>query len=446
MRRTCVIDMPGLSHDLLSAIPAQSSLGKWLATQPVAALTPSWPAVTCSVQATLTTGVPPARHGIIANGIATFRSAEDQKLIDASNFAEYRGNVSFWEQSNQFLQAPRFWQGKYKTALLFLQHSMPGFVPPFKPAADIVITPKPEHGPDGKIASLLWAEPQEMVPQLFRDLGPFPLMKYWGPIAGIESSRWIAQASAWVWERQSPELQFAYIPHLDYDLQRFGPASAQATKSVVDTAQAVEPLVDAVLGSGGELILLSEYGMKPVSRFVQPNQLLTDAGLLMTRKLPDGRLIDYAASRAFAMVDHQIAHVYLREQSDAPRACEVLQANPAIHARPRDASIDHARSGDLILEAAPDAWFDYRWWKSPDEAPVFAKDVDIHRKPGYDPLELLFDPSTRGVSQDAARIRGSHGAATAGEAVFIGRGADGFDSRAIEATQVAALVERSMDM
>jgi hypothetical protein len=146
------------------------------------------------------------------------------------------------------------------------------------------------------------------------------------------------------------------------------------------------------------------------------------------------------------MVDHQIAHVYLRDPRDAPRVFEVLEENPAIRVRPRDPSIDHDRSGNLILQAAPDAWFDYRWWKSPDEAPVFAKDVDIHRKPGYDPLELFFDPSIGGVSQDPAKVRGSHGAATAGEALFVGRAAGAFGSRAIDAIEVAGLVQQSMGM
>jgi hypothetical protein len=151
--RVCVIDLPGLSRKLLGAIPPSSALGKWLAIHPGVGLTPSFPAVTCSVQATLTTGVPPAKHGIVANGVATYRSGEDAGLVDASNFASYRREVSFWEQSNQFLQAPRFWQddsGKsnWKTALLFFQNSMPGFGGELRPAADIVLTPKPDHGPD----------------------------------------------------------------------------------------------------------------------------------------------------------------------------------------------------------------------------------------------------------------------------------------------------------
>lgn len=440
MKRVCVIDMPGLSHERLSAIPATSSLGKWLGRQPVARLTPSWPAVTCSVQATLTTGVPPVRHGIVANGIATYRSPDDQKLIDASNFADYRRDVSFWEQSNQFLQAPRFWQGKFKTALLFFQHSMPGFAPPLKPAADIVITPKPEHGPDGKITSLLWTEPRDLVPQLFQQIGPFPLMKYWGPLAGIESSHWIAKAAAIVWQQHAPQLQLTYIPHLDYDLQRFGPNSEQATKAVQDVAAAVEPLVDAVLESGGEIVLLSEYSMKPVARFSQPNRQLAEAGLLDTREAPDGKLVDYRRSRAFAMADHQIAHVYVADHADLPRVHEVLAADRTIRIRPCDASLDHGRSGELILEAPSDGWFDYRWWRTPSDAPVFAKAVDIHRKPGYDALELFFDPAINGVSQDPTRLRGSHGAATAGEAVIVGDAVGRFGRQSIEAHEVADLV------
>src|SRR5581483_10299532 len=192
--RVCVIDLPGLGANLIHQVPQGSRLGQWLCGKRASALTPSFPAVTCSVQATLTTGVPPAKHGIVANGIATYRSAADQALVDASNFASYRRDVSFWEQSNQFVEAPRFWQdaegkSRFKTALLFFQHSMPGFAGTPKPAADIVLTPKPDHGPDGKLVSLCWSQPSELVPKLFGKLGPFPLMNYWGPMAGIASSQ-----------------------------------------------------------------------------------------------------------------------------------------------------------------------------------------------------------------------------------------------------------------
>ena len=447
MARVCVIDVPGLSRKLMHAIPAESSLAKWIATKNVVGLTPTWPAVTCSMQATLTTGVPPSKHGIIANGIATSRSLEDQRLIDPSSFAEYRREVSFWEQSNQLVESPRFWQdasgkSKWKTAMLFFQNSMPGFIEPHRPAADIVVTPKPEHGPDGKITSLLWAQPRELVEQLFAELGPFPLMNYWGPLAKIDSSRWIARAAAHVWIKHDPQLQLVYIPHLDYDLQRFGPDSPQATQAVIDLAAVLAPLVDTVIESGGEVVLLSEYSMNSVDRFVQPNRLLREAGLLVTRDTPDGELIDYNGSTAFAMVDHQIAHVYTRSTDAKTQAAAVLKSDLVRFIDPSTVGVHHRRAGDLVLETTPNAWFDYRWWESPCDAPVFAKEVDIHRKPGYDPCELFFDPPTRGITQDPSRIRGSHGTVGDGEAIVVGKLAAISRATTVHATEVAGLVSR----
>jgi predicted AlkP superfamily pyrophosphatase or phosphodiesterase len=445
MARVCVIDVPGLSQRLLHAIPAESTLAKWIVTQRVLGLTPSWPAVTCSMQATLTTGVPPSKHGIIANGIATFRSPADQRLIDPSSFTEYRRDVSFWEQSNQFVESPRFWQdssgkSKWKTAMLFFQNSMPGFVEPRKPAADIVLTPKPEHGPDGKISSLCWSQPRELVEELFSELGPFPLMNYWGPLAKIDSSRWIARAAAHVWKSHQPQLQLVYIPHLDYDLQRFGPHSSEATQAVIDLAAVLAPLLDAVTDGGAELVLLSEYAMHSMDRFVQPNRLLRQSGLLVTRDTPDGKLIDYENSAAFAMVDHQIAHVYARDQAAKTQAAAVLKSDLVRVVDRTNVKVTHRRTGDLLLETISNAWFDYRWWDSSGDAPVFAKDVDIHRKPGYDPCELFFDPATRGVAQDPSRVSGSHGIAAESEAVLVGNLAANSRATAIGATEVAGLI------
>jgi predicted AlkP superfamily pyrophosphatase or phosphodiesterase len=436
--RVCVVDVPGMSRELLSHVPNESALGKWLGKQKVLGLTPSWPAVTCSVQATLTTGVPPAKHGIIANGLPTFRFPEDQAMVDASNFESYRKQISFWEQSNQFVQAPRFWQdangkSKYKTALLFFQHSMPGFAGTLKPAADIVLTPKPDHGPDGKLVSLCWSEPRELVPQVFKELGPFPLMNYWGPMAGIASSTWISKAAAFIWQQHQPQLQFVYVPHLDYDLQRFGPNSPQATKAVQDLSTALEPLIQSVQADGGKLVLLSEYAIKTVSRSIQPNRLLAEAGLLVTRTTEDGNLIDYNQSRAFAMVDHQIAHVYTKDAASTETAIDILSA----HANVRQENSKHRRAGDFMLEAQPDSWLDYRWWGDEKNAPPFATTVDIHRKPGYDPLELFFDPVARRITQNASLIRGSHGLVEKDEAILVGNVENGQD---ISATAVAAIV------
>jgi predicted AlkP superfamily pyrophosphatase or phosphodiesterase len=424
--RVCVIDMPGLSRELLAEIPADSALGKWLANNRVLALAPSFPAVTCSVQATLTTGTDPARHGIIANGIPTFRSVDDQALIDASNFAENRRQISFWEQSNQFLDVRRFWQdasgkSRWKTSLLFFQHSMPGFAGELKPAADIVLTPKPDHGPDGKLASLCWSEPRELVGRLFGELGPFPLMNYWGPMAGIAASQWIARAAGIVWREHLPQLQWVYIPHLDYDLQRFGPDSPQAKTAVRDAAMAAEPLVGEILNSDGKLILLSEYAMRAVDSVIQPNVVLREEGLLLTKKSPAGQVVDFDRSSAFVMVDHQVAHVYAKSADEINTLARILDLDgvEAVE-HPASAKARHRRSGDIVLRAENNVWFDYRWWTDANDAPAFARTVDIHRKPGYDPLELFWDRTSNGISQNSALIKGSHGIATEGEAICAG--------------------------
>lgn len=435
--RVCVIDMPGLTRQLLEHVPPGSALGTWIRQREPRGLTPTFPAVTCSVQASLTTGQPPAKHGIIANGLPTFRFPQDQALVDASNFATFRKQISFWEQSNQFLDAPRFWQGKYKTALLFFQNSMPGFAGKLSPAADIVLTPKPDHGPDGKLVSLCWSEPRDLVGSLFAQLGPFPLMNYWGPMAGIASSQWIAKAAAWVWEKMTPQLQWTYIPHLDYDGQRFGPSSPQFAKAIKDAADALEPLVNAIVQSGGKLVLLSEYALRDVSDCVQPNRALAEAGLLQTRATDDGRLIDYAQSAAFVMADHQVGHLYARDASAAKQAHEVLSKQH--HLTISKPSQTHRRSGDLVLSAAPTAWLDYRWWSNVADAPSFAKTIDIHRKPGYDPLELFWDRPTNGISQDVKLIRGSHGVVSEGEAVLI---SDDAGHGTVNATELAALIQR----
>jgi predicted AlkP superfamily pyrophosphatase or phosphodiesterase len=414
-------------------------------------LTPTLPAVTASVQATLTTGTTPQEHGIIANGVPTFRSKADQALVDASNFAEYRRNVSFWEQSNQFLEVPRFWQdahgqNRVKTALLFFQNCMPGFSGTPRPAADIVLTPKPDHGPDGKLTSLCWSNPPALVPELFKELGPFPLMHYWGPMAGAASSQWIARAAARIWQTQHPELQLVYVPHLDYDLQRFGPSSPQARQAVVDLSGALEPLLEAVTAEGGQLVLLSEYAMRDVTHFIQPTRLLTEAGLLQTRATADGAIVDYAASAAFAMVDHQVAHVYTRDAEATAEAREQL-GGAGVRLVGREemqaAGLNHRRSGDLLLIAPEEGWFDYRWWNRPEDAPVFAKMVDIHRKSGYDPAELFFDPATMGVSLNPALVRGSHGRVEAGEAILAGPWAAETPAT-VDATDVGRMVMELM--
>ena len=446
-----MIDLPGMSAELLKHVPPQSNLGKWLVGKNVVPMTPCLPAVTCSMQATMTTGTLPKEHGIIANGIATVRSKADQGLVDASSFGDYRTNVSFWEQSNQFLQQPRFWQdengiSRFKTAMLFFQNSMPGFAGAPQAAADVVLTPKPEHGADGKLASLLWAEPRELVGELFAQLGPFPLMNYWGPLAGIAASQWIANAASFVWTKHRPQLQWTYIPHLDYDLQRFGKGGSHAIKAVQDVSAAMEGLIESVQSDGGTIVLLSEYAMHEVSASVPINRMLAEAGLLVTRESEDGQLIDYRASRAWAMVDHQVAHIYTNDAEATTAVRELFATQNGVKLMGRreqeDCGLNHPRSGDLVA-LGDGVWFDYRWWINDERAPKFAGMIDIHRKPGYDPLELFWDRANNRISFDARLVKGSHGVPHPGEAIYVSD--EPAAPQPIPAAQVARLVMKALD-
>ena len=239
-----------------------------------------------------------------------------------------------------------------------------------------------------------------MVQKLFSVLGPFPLMNFWGPMAGIASSQWIAKAAAWVWRNEQPTLQFTYVPHLDYDLQRFGPNSPQAAKAIVDLCGALAPLFDAITSTDGRVVLLSEYSIHEVNGAIQPNLLLKEAGLLQLV----GSEIDYEKSTAFALVDHQIGYLFSSDDSAWP-----LLAAAGISETPAELRPIHSRAGERCFQSPSNKWLDYRWWKDEVDAPAYASQVDIHRKPGYDPLELFVDLRTRKIASDAAMISGSHG-------------------------------------
>ncbi len=437
--RTCIILLPGLSGRLMDRLKPDATpswftelLGKGRCT-----IRPVLPAVTMTVQATYTTGATPARHGVVCNGFATFRNTELRQHVDMSSYPDYRGNISFWEQSNKLLTAPRVWKkDRRRTAMLFVQSSMGG-------AADVVVTPKPQHTPDGKTISLCWSNPAELYPKLRQQLGEFPLHHYWGPMAGLKSSEWIAAAARMVWDLESCELQWTYIPQLDYDLQKLGPHDERCVAGLSQVLGLLTPLAEKVLADRGRLIVLGEYGMTPVTRSTPPNVHLCKAGLLSPK---EGGEMDYENSSAFALCDHQVAHVYCKDAAVADRAQNILAALPEVdrvYRGPHRAEIglDSNRAGDLVLLAKPDAWFEYRWWEDWSAAPPFAWTVDIHRKPGYDPTEMFFDPPHKRIAADKPQlVKGSHGALPPDEAdwpVLVG-GAP--SAGKIDATQVAGLI------
>jgi predicted AlkP superfamily pyrophosphatase or phosphodiesterase len=409
MPRTCLVLVAGLDANLMARnpnLPTLSSLKHATPYKPVV------PAVTSTMQATLTTGGTAAEHGIIANGLYTFNRPELRGHLDLSNHAESRQQVSFWEQSNALLQRPRFWEGmNRKVAMLFWQNSMQG-------AADIVLTPKPTHTADGKTLTACWSNPANLYATLVEKLGAFPLHNYWSPMAGLPSSQWIARAAEMVWDGlagETPDLQLVYIPHLDYNLQRLGPSHPQNDKDLADVDALLAPLAAKVRASDGTLIVAGDYGMFDVATPVLPNLALRDARLLETRPDADGKLlVDYANSKAFAMADHQVAHVYVQPgyEEDVRNVFTKLRGVLRVLGGAdelADVTLNSLRSGEFVLLANPDAWFAHDWWLSDDEKPRWQFTVDIHNKPGYDPRELFFDPARKCVEQDPGRVRGSHG-------------------------------------
>lgn len=409
---TVVLDLPGLSARLLDRL-TEDRRPAWLSAlieRGRAVIEPVLPAVTMPVQATYTTGVLPQEHGVVANGFAAYRDPTIRTHLDLDSYPDYRSNVSFWEQSNDLLRTPRKWlfndaaPPRSKTALLFFQSAIC--------AADIVVTPKPTHTPDGKTTPDCWTNPPELNAQLQAELGMFPLHHYWGPIANIESSKWIAGCAESVWSKHAPDLMLTYVPHLDYNLQRLGPSSDGVVDDLAAVFEALTPLAERVTADGAQLVLLSEYGMTDVDRSLAPNVLLREAGLL--RVDAEGE-VDYTNSTAFAMCDHQVAHVYVSDPAQVERVAALFEGRDEVASlnsgRGRaEVGLDCDRAGDVVLFANENAWFEYKWWNGWAPAPDYAFMVDIHRKPGYDPTELFADPATRRTRADQPElVRGSHG-------------------------------------
>jgi predicted AlkP superfamily pyrophosphatase or phosphodiesterase len=146
------------------------------------------------------------------------------------------------------------------------------------------------------------------------------------------------------------------------------------------------------------VIVLSEYGITPVTGAIHVNRILRQVGMIAVRTELGRELLDAGASAAFAVSDHQVAHVYVKDPARLGEVRDLLAGTPGIERvldadGKRELGLDHARAGDLVAISAADRWFTYYYWLDDDKAPDFARTVDIHRKPGYDPVELFLDPS-----------------------------------------------------
>lgn len=392
-------------------------------------MVPSFPAVTCPVQATVTTGMHPSEHGIIANG-----------WMDRESY-----QVSFWEQNANLVRAPRIWDilsgSGLKTAVLFWQHTLYA-------NSDVIVTPKPIHL-DNELVLWCYSKPIGFYEEIAGQIGEFDLMSYWGPLASRKSSQWIASCAMHTLEKWRPNLLMVYLPQADYSAQRFGPVSAEVDSDITF----VDGLVGSMVAKTEELgiakdttfVVFSEYAFNEVRRSVSLNVRLRDAGLLAVRRIKGREYADYEHSRAFAVADHQLAHIYVKagyvdEVKSALGRIEGI-ASVLDERGKKERRISSDRSGELVALADSDAWFNYYWWYDSTHAPPFAYNVDIHRKPGYDPLELFLDHRSRTVSMDTGLIRGSHGADTEPVPLVIGGSAISSRTRLpADTTQVAPTI------
>lgn len=419
MHPTIVINVVGLTPALLG--PHTPNLSRLASTGCVRPLKTITPAVTCSVQATFITGLPPSGHGIVGNGWL-FRDLMD---------------VWLWRQSNRLVAGERVWDAAksrnpaFTCANLFWWYAMAA-------STDIAVTPRPIYKADGRKLPDCYSDPPEIRDELTQAFGAFPLFHFWGPATSIKSSKWIADAAKHVLAKHNPTLALVYLPHLDYGLQRLGPDDPAIATDLAEIDAVAGDLIDHAQAMGRRVIVLSEYGIAPARVPIHINRALREAGLLAIREEDGGEILDVHRSRAFAVSDHQIAHVYVRDPADLAAARSRIERLAGVaHVLDRSQqpawALDHERSGDLIALSEQDAWFTYYYWLDDARAPDFARTVDIHKKPGYDPAELFINPNIRFsklaiawrllrkalgfrtlmdlIPLDASLVKGSHGRA-----------------------------------
>jgi predicted AlkP superfamily pyrophosphatase or phosphodiesterase len=455
VHKTAVINAVGLTRALIGEHTPR--ICDFLNRGRLATITPPLPAVTCSVQATYLTGKLPREHGVVGNGWYFRDECE----------------IKFWRQSNRLVQAEKIWDVAKRIDPSFTCASLFWWFAMYS-TADYTVTPRPMYPSDGRKLPDVWTNPPALRQELQQALGQFPLFQFWGPATSIASTRWIVDAAVRVDEQFNPTLLLIYLPHLDYGLQKVGPHAAAIAANLRELDGECGKLIDHFARRSARTILLSEYGINPVSRPVHLNRALREAGLLTIRDELGHELLDAGASAAFAVADHQIAHVYVNDLAKLPRVRELIERTPGVarvydEATKHQIGLDNPRSGELIALADPDAWFTYYYWLDESRAPDFAHTVDIHRKPGYDPVELFLDPAFKlpkakigwtllkrklgmrtlmnVISTDATLVKGSHGLAppSADEApVLIGGPDVPLAKDGIDATEVFEVILASL--
>ena len=388
MKKTVVIDIVGLSTSVIGE--HTPFLKKYFDEHHLTHIKPVLPAVTTTAQSCYVTGKFPEEHGIVGNG---WYDREDSE-------------VKFWKQSNKLVKAEKIWEAakqqnpNFTCSKMFWWYNMYA-------TADFSVTPRPQYHADGVKAPDCYSYPAELRDELQAELGTFPLFNFWGPNANIKSSKWIADSSVWVDKKHDPTLTLIYLPHLDYCLQKFGVDFSKIHKELGEVDKLVEDLVTYYKSKNAQVILLSEYGINNVNNPIHINRILRENGLISVRVEKGLELLDCGASKAFATADHQIAHVYVNDPSKKEAVRAILEKIQGValvldETTKQEYHINHERSGDFVLMADADSWFTYYYWLDDTKAPDYARLVDIHRKPGYDPVEMFMNPANPLIKLRAA--------------------------------------------
>ena len=433
MNRVAVLNVVGLTKAVLKHMPR---LQRWAESREVVSFKPAFPAVTCTAQSSYLTGKPVGEHGIVGNGWYDREEAQ----------------VKFWKQSNHLVKGEKVWEGlEQSCAKMFWWYNMYSSV-------DFSATPRPLYPADGRKFFDIHTEPMGMREEIKGDLGPFPFPSFWGPNAGIPSSKWIAESAKWIERKERPGLNLVYLPHLDYGLQKFGPDTPEMDAEYSAIDEVTCDLIDELEGNGVEVLALSEYGISKVSKAIHLNRIFREKGWIQVKDEIGLETLDCGGCQAFVVADHQVAHVYVNDESIAEEVRKVVLEADGVEEIREGAElwgngVGRERGGDFVAVSESEAWFTYYYWMDDAKAPDFARCIDIHRKPGYDPVELFLDPEIkfpmlkiagflakkklgfRGLMDviplNADLVKGSHGRDTVEEEeqpVAIGPGAENVDS------------------
>ena len=412
MKKTVVIDVVALSSSIIGE--HTPFLSNYISRKHLARIEPVFPALTTSAQSTYVTGKWPSATGIVGNGWYDRTDCE----------------VKFWKQSNKLVSGEKIWDIAKKEDPNFTCSTMFWWYNMYS-SADYSVTPRPNYLADGRKMPDCYSQPASLRDVLQEKLGEFPLFQFWGPGANIKSTQWIADASMLTDDLYDPTLTLIYLPHLDYCLQKFGPDFSKIHKELNEIDEVLKKLITFYEDKGAEIILLSEYGISPVNNPIHLNRLFREHGLLAIREERGLELLDAGASKAFVVADHQIAHVYINDPSVKEQVMQLLKDVQGVERildqkEQKDFHINHERAGDLVLMADQDSWFTYYFWLDDAKAPDYARCVDIHKKPGYDPVEMFISSKLRAgykllrkkagfryvmdvIPLDANLVKGSHG-------------------------------------